>query len=291
MSGFTAEWLNLREPVDVVSRDQHLVETLRGRLASDKTLRILDLGAGTGANLRYLAPRLGGEQHWRLLDNDAALLSLVPLKLQAWTREQHLTMDIHKREMFIGGENFDCHVQWQEIDMFTNLRDIEFDGTDLVSASALLDLVSCQWLSELGGYTRKAQAAVYFALTYNGYIDFYPRCAADERVRELVNVHQLTDKGFGPALGPAAALRARDIFQKMDFDLALARSDWVIGGNEIELCRQLCDGWIQAARQVSPQENSDLSLWHESRLELFKHDDVAINVGHTDMVGWPAGRV
>ena len=75
MSHFSPDWLTLREPVDIKSRSACLIGHLREQLAQKKRLRILDLGAGTGANLRYLAPRLGGEQHWRLIDNDITLLS------------------------------------------------------------------------------------------------------------------------------------------------------------------------------------------------------------------------
>ncbi|MDJ0891981.1 MAG: class I SAM-dependent methyltransferase, partial [Gammaproteobacteria bacterium] len=76
MSGFSGEWLALREPVDDRSRSGTLVTRLSAR-APEGRLRVLDLGAGTGANLRYLAPRLGGEQEWLLVDHDSSLLGLV----------------------------------------------------------------------------------------------------------------------------------------------------------------------------------------------------------------------
>ncbi|MCB1771612.1 MAG: class I SAM-dependent methyltransferase, partial [Candidatus Competibacteraceae bacterium] len=75
MNGFSATWLALREPVDAASRNRALTNRLiewRGRM---DTLRVLDLASGTGANFRFLAPLLGGEQHWRLVDHDPALLA------------------------------------------------------------------------------------------------------------------------------------------------------------------------------------------------------------------------
>ena len=136
-----------------------------------------------------------------------------------------------------------------------------------------------------------AAAAVCFALTYNGNIQFSSPLGMDERVRQLINAHQLTDKGFGPALGPEAVTRAGIVFEKLRFELKLASSDWVIGRSESELCTQLCEGWVQAATQVSPQDSAALLLWHESRRHLFKHNNATVTVGHTDLVGWPHGTV
>jgi spermidine synthase len=38
-------------------------------------LRVVDLGAGTGANLRRLAPLLGSGQRWTLVELDPALVA------------------------------------------------------------------------------------------------------------------------------------------------------------------------------------------------------------------------
>ena len=76
MSGFSASWLALREGIDAASRDASLVERL-SRVLSARALRALDLGGGTGANVRYLAPRLTGI--WTVVDHDRDLLSRVPV--------------------------------------------------------------------------------------------------------------------------------------------------------------------------------------------------------------------
>ena len=85
---FDAAWLTLREDLDHDSRDPALVDLLvewqresvdppgatgDGTAVTRVFTRVLDLGSGTGSNLRYLAPRLPGRQQWLLLDHDAAL--------------------------------------------------------------------------------------------------------------------------------------------------------------------------------------------------------------------------
>jgi hypothetical protein len=59
MSGFSAEWLALREPVDAASRNPELIAADRLATARARFLSVLDLGSGTGANFRFLAPLLG----------------------------------------------------------------------------------------------------------------------------------------------------------------------------------------------------------------------------------------
>ena len=102
MSGFSPAWLDLREPIDVASRCVDLVEGLAQKLNTPEPIRVLDLGAGTGANLRYLAPRLGGKQDWRLLDNDDDLLAWLPRRLREWADEANLVMEQQNRDIVVG---------------------------------------------------------------------------------------------------------------------------------------------------------------------------------------------
>lgn len=72
MSGFSADWLRLREPCDTRSRSEEFVLDLRSRLPS-RPLQALDLGTGLGANIRYMAPRLAGEQRWLAVDRKSVV--------------------------------------------------------------------------------------------------------------------------------------------------------------------------------------------------------------------------
>ena len=91
-----------------------------------------------------------------------------------------------------------------------------FEGRHLVSASALLDLVSESWLRVLATRCHAAGAAALFAVTYNGGSSCDPAEPEDEMVRELMNLHQRTDKGLGgPAAGPDAAAVTKRVFEEI----------------------------------------------------------------------------
>ncbi len=75
MTGFSADWLALREPFDARARNPVVLDAVIAALKGYPSIRIVDLACGTGSTLRALAPRLPVEQNWRLIDNDLGLLA------------------------------------------------------------------------------------------------------------------------------------------------------------------------------------------------------------------------
>ena len=86
MSGFSAEWLRQREPIDLAARDRELARDFAAALKQRQTgtLHIMDLAAGSGANFRALAPLLDGDQLWSLVDHDPVLLEIQVREISHW---------------------------------------------------------------------------------------------------------------------------------------------------------------------------------------------------------------
>ena len=286
MNGFASEWLQLREPADATSRSAPLLALLSQHICRRGGRQIVDLGAGTGANLRYMAPRLGGEQHWLLLDHDTELLALLPGCLREWSARTKFVLEERGEMMVIHGPDLECHVRVSVLDLSRGLDGCELGEQSLVTASALLDLVSENWLHDLAADCRAKEAAVHFALTYDGRMEIHPPLSGDQLVRELVNDHQLGDKGFGAALGPRAVAVAKQIFGELGYELRSTPSDWCLGPREQPLQARLTDGWLQAATEMAPEETRSLKRWHKQRRQLLDEAGSKIQVGHQDLVGW-----
>jgi hypothetical protein len=269
MGDFSAAWLRLREPVDHRARSAALTREVLRALPPDD-LRILDLACGTGSNLRYVGGQVllldaetSGRQKarpdpdWLLVDNDRALLALVPPAPNVRAVEHDL-------------RSFDAHL---------------FDARSLVTASALLDLVSESWLRELASHCRANRSSALFALTYDGRLTFEPAEPEDALIRDLVNRHQKTDKGFGPALGPAAVAAAADLFRSMDYVVRTASSDWVLSRTSAhdELQDQLIEGWAEAAAAVAPDRAAAVDEWRSKRLDHVARGRSQVTVGHQDL--------
>ena len=266
MGEFTADWLAVREPVDHRARSARLTREIARRLVARPPLHILDLGSGTGSNLRYLTRRLPPVQHWRLIDRDRALLARIGTPTM-WA----IVASVHLQPRDLA--DLDANA-----DLFT--------AVSLVTASALLDLVSADWLDALAERCRRSRAASLFALTYDGRIACTPADGDDEMVRDLVNRHQRTDKGFGPALGPDAADAAEQAFASRGFTVERDFSDWTLDGGDGELQRRVIDGWAAAAAEMQPADAAAIDKWRQRRLDHVAAARSTIVVGHEDLAAW-----
>ena len=245
MDNSLSTWLQLREPADAAARSDGLTRTIVDALADSETVQVLDLATGTGSNLRYLAPRLQGRQRWLVIDRDSALLALLPELMSSWGTDRRYEVDtIGGSECVIRNEQLECQVESRSLDL-NSLDDVDiFAGRHLVTASALLDLVSEQWLSALAARCREVGAAALFAITYNGWSSCSPAEPEDEMIRDLLNRHQKTDKGLGgSAAGPDAAACAARCFADIGYRVWTEPSDWMLGSPEQKLQRRLIDGW------------------------------------------------
>ena len=211
---FECDWLALREPADAAARDRTLAARARDGLAArPKPLRIADLGAGSGANPRFLAPYLPGPQHWRLVDHDPQLLNRAASRV-------------------VGVRDADgtpIRFEACRLDLSDPSAAIT-DDTDLATASALLDLVSDAWMHALAGRCAEVGCAALWTMTIDG--DWHFTGPDGDRIQDgddaailsLYQAHQARDKGLGRALGGAAPKSLRAAFADHGFNIAEAPS-------------------------------------------------------------------
>jgi hypothetical protein len=256
-----ADWLALREAVDHTARSETLTRALANALPVARPLRILDLATGTGSNIRFLASRLPAPQAWTAVDRDRSLLAHVP-------------PGVDTRCMELGS------LDDQAL----------FDEFHLVTASALLDLVSPDWIAQLAERCRRAGAAVLCALNYNGWSSCTPADADDAFVLEQFNRHQrANDKGFGRAAGPAAGAVATSAFAERGYEVRTERSDWNLTPEMDALQTSLIEGWAHATSEIAPAAAERIDAWLGRRLSHVRQRRSRITVGHVDVAAWPIG--
>lgn len=264
MSGrFPSDWLALREPVDHLARAHSLLPRLHDWCAGREPLYILDLGAGTGSNLRWLSPRLTQRQNWTLVDHDPALLALARIEIPG--------------------------VQWHciEADLSDWERYADQRPYDLVTASALLDLVSKGWLDTLVDACRQRGSAVLMALSYDGQIEWSTPDPGDASICAAVNAHQNRNKGLGAALGPSASIQLAKGLRAANYHVWIEPSTWDIGGERPDLARMLVDGWVAAATEQDPARESGFRAWGARRCRDLASGHSRVRVGHQDLLALP----
>jgi hypothetical protein len=267
MSGFSAQWLALREPYDLRARNATVLDAVAAAFRDHCAVAVVDLACGAGASLRAIGPRLAPRQSWRLVDNDLGLLA----RTVALAQPPRLS------------------VQAQAVDLARDLE-LALDGPlDLVTCSALLDLVSAQWLERLVVEAAARRLPVYAALSYDGRAALEPGDAFDAEMVAAVNRHQRRDKGFGPALGPQAAAHAVARFEGVGYGVVQGRSDWMFGPHDGAIQDAILTGWATAARELGDVPLDRIAAWFTHRRELVADGRARLQVGHIDVFAAPMG--
>lgn len=255
MSAFAADWLALRETADLRARDPGLMMRIGRLFHGRKSVRVMDLGAGTGSNMRALAPILPAGQIWTLVDADTALLEAVhaPAAIAFETLPHDLAVSLP-----------------------------DLDRSDLVTCAAFLDLVSENWCGMLADVLSAAGLPFYAALSYDGAARFAPAHDWDETMRRAVNAHQGGDKGFGPALGPDGAATLAGLLSARGYGVHVKRSPWRLGQADAPLTRAFLEGWAEAAADKGV-ETRDWLAFRRAAI-----DSGWIEIGHVDLLALPS---
>jgi len=267
MSGFSADWLALREPYDAAACNVAVRDAAIAAIAGLDPVSIVDLGTGTGSGLRALAPLIPARQTWRLVDNDLSLLA----RAAALGRPPHLA------------------VAAKPVDLARDLELALESPLDLVTTSALLDLVSPEWLDRLIIEVAARQLPVYAALSYDGRVGLEPEVAGDHEVVAGFNRHQRTDKGFGPALGPTAAARAVERFEHFGYSVVRGTSDWVFEPADREIQGELFAGWAALAPLTTSLSEDEIARWLAQRRVHLAQGRSRLRIGHVDMFAQTIG--
>jgi hypothetical protein len=265
MTGFSAQWLALREGYDRNARNGAVLDALANAFSGRASIAVVDLACGTGSTLRAISSRLPVRQDWRLVDSDLGLLA----RAAALARPPDLT---------VCARAFDL------------ARDLELalDGpADLIATSALLDLVSQDWMERLAVEAAERRLPVYAALTYDGRTELAPAEKLDDAVIAAVNAHQRTDKGFGPALGPDAASAAMRAFRGVGYTIREGRSDWILEPTDEEIQLQLLAGLAIAAGEMGSLATEDIAGWLDRRRAHVSAGCSSMRVGQRDVLATP----
>jgi hypothetical protein len=286
MSGFSADWLALREPVDHRSRSPELADVLARRFAGSGRLRVVDLGAGTGSNLRALAPRLAPLQDWHLVDDDPALVAVAIERLTAWAD----TADTIDGALTLTKAGVRIRVTFRACDLAREIEAAIPAACDLVTASALFDLTSEAWMARLVDAVAARGATLFAALTYDGRDAFAPAHPLDAAVVAAFAGHMRRDKGFGVAAGPQAHAVLTAATRAAGYEIAERDSAWVLGPGDADLGRALHTGMAAAVAETGAVPFAALDAWTAFRRDVAARAGTRIVSGHTDLLAHPPIR-
>jgi len=266
----SSEWLALREAADSAARAMDLVDRLQERLPSTGALVIHDLGCGTGAMARWLAPLLRGPQHWILHDRDPSLLAV------AVSQPPGLATD---------GAVVTLETRQSDI---IRLRAGDLAGATLITASALLDMLTGEELSELLAVCVEAGCPVLLTLSVVGRVELTPADPLDRRVATAFDAHQRRVTERGRLLGPDAVAVAMRQLAQLGVEVLVRPSPWRLGPSEAQLAAEWFTGWVNAGCEQEAELAAEVVPYVRRRLAQMAAGALLVMVDHADLLISPS---
>ena len=224
-----------------------------------RTLEIIDLGAGTGANQRWLAPRLPFPQRWIHLDHDSALSRWVPLP---------------DGTMIIDGS----------VEALGQMLGMLSGEPCLVTCSAVLDVLTSDQLAAVCQAVIDNQVPALFSLTVTGTAAMAPANVHDQSLLAAFNDHQRRVGRPGPdAVGLAVSALCEG-----GFTVGIQETPWQLtASSDSAFVEQLLQERLDAAVAQDPSLASAATTWFELRSAQLALGTLRIEVGHRDILALP----
>jgi hypothetical protein len=271
----SSRWLALREPADSAARAPGLAEHLARHLPATGRLVIHDLGCGTGAMGRWLAPRLRGPQRWVVHDRDADLLEVAVADL-----------------LGPAADGAAVTVEARQSDI-TRLDPGDLADASLITASALLDLLTGDELAGLVTLCAGAGCPVLLTLSVVGRVELTPADPLDSRVAAAFDAHQRRMTTRGRLLGPDAVEAAVEEFGRLGAEVLVWPSPWRLGSAQADLSAEWFAGWVGAACEQQVELAAETAYSRRRQAEAAA-GQLAVTVDHADLLvlpraGWAPG--
>jgi hypothetical protein len=264
----SAGWLALREPADAAARSLELLERLRPTLPAGRQV-IHDLGGGTGAMGRWLAPLLAGPQHWVVHDRDADLLASAAAERPGPAAD---------------GAAVSVEMRASDI---TRLQAGELGEATLITASALLDMLTAGELAALLGVCAAAGCPVLLTLSVIGRVSLSPADPLDGRVAAAFDAHQRRTTERGRLLGPDAVALTVEEFTRLGATVLVRPSPWRLGASRSELAAEWFVGWVGAACEQQLELARETEAYTRGRLAQASGGQLDVTVEHADVLVLP----
>ena len=230
---------------------------------------IHDLGGGSGAMGRWLAPRLRGPQHWVVHDRDPDVLDVALAELPGPAADGS-AVTIETRRSDIARPTPD-----------------DLAGASLITASALLDMLSADELAAMLGACTEIGCPILLALTVVGRVALTPADRLDTRMAAAFNAHQRRTTAAGRLLGPDAVAAAVETLRATGAEVLVRPSPWRLDAAHTDLTAEWLAGWVGAACEEEPALAAEAGAYVERRMAEASVGDLSVTVDHADLLMLP----
>jgi hypothetical protein len=166
----------------------------------------------------------------------------------------------------------------------TRLTDGDLAGTALVTASALLDMLTAEEVDRIVAACVGAGSRTLFLISVTGGVRLTPSDPLDDEVAAAFNAHQRRAVAGRHLLGPDAVQACTAAFARHGVPVRVQPSPWRLGPDEADLAGEWFAGWLDAARDHRPELTDRTEEYARRRREEARTGRLGVQVDHVDLL-------
>ena len=288
-----SRWLIDRFSKDKEFQSIDLKKKIGEKLKNKKSIRALDIGTGSGANLLHIPPFLPCEQHWILMDRDQEILKKIPHDIQEIQKSLNLDFQIRGEKIY-----FPILKKKYVLSYKVNVAEYhqaDLSGFDLIVANAVFDLSSsCQFekmvkkISEI-----KNLPVLYFSINLSGSNQIAtPKDIQElsEKYSRIYSDHMCRQQIFGQAMGDQSAAIMKKVLNKETRYIKYEKeSNWEISPEEVRFLMTYLNFFVESIPSLlnSEDEKKEFFSWIKKLSDYIKLRKVSLIVPHHDLLYIP----
>jgi hypothetical protein len=160
-------------------------------------------------------------------------------------------------------------------------------GATLITASALLDLLTEEELARLIAICAGAGCPMLLTLSVLGHVELIPADHLDGRVAAAFDAHQRRVTERGRLAGPDAVALAVEQCGQVGAEVLIRPSPWQLGASQADLAAAWFTGWFDAACEQEVELAAEAELYARRRCAQAAAGELVVTVDHADMLVSP----
>ncbi|MBW4632074.1 MAG: class I SAM-dependent methyltransferase [Iphinoe sp. HA4291-MV1] len=281
-----AEWLELRIPYDTTARNSIVEASCQQYLKKRKRVKIIDLGAGTGANCRYYLSKISQEQEWFLVEQNQELLEIAFDRLIVWAQENRYESQLQNSRLVLKNQVYQITIH-RIVGSILDLENlIDLNTLDLAVANAVFDLFSEKQFQTLLECLKKYQLPFLATLNYTG-TNFIPQTDNDSDFIQYYNQHMQRHQYFGRGMGPECGPSMWEAMKRIGMKVIQGESPWEITSSDPVFLQLLLRFMEESIPEILEEATlqDELNNWLLEKQQMIAQNKLSCNVAHQDFWG------
>lgn len=278
-----ANWLNERYPFDSEARNKEVESVVLSHLNKKQTVRLVDVGAGTGSTALYLLDKIKGNQNWYFIEQDASFEKVLMRRLKEYAGFHKYTWERANGKAQIITPSKQLSFQFIKGSLLDLERLLSIKEVDLILANAVFDLFTQQQIQSFLAPILDRAIACYFTLNYRS-MSFHPEDPFDSKFISLYEQHMERPQAMGRATGKQVGPALEKIMNNSGRVIS-GISTWHIQREDIKMHYYLLNFMENAIQELPLTEDirALLPKWIQRKKDLIITRQLELKIDHLDI--------